>query len=202
MKILFCILAFLGLFKGPEPINTVKLLAIGGDFHDDAVVLHINHIAQRAGKEFSIDFCNSVEDADFSAGEWDAFIVSQSDAEILREEVAAIRKAAGRKSRILLWQTEMDSSKKLAKAISAEIVPAKCAVSELESYTHNGDAAYEDGELTAQGYYTLACTLYEVVFKTKVFGSRYSGNLSEESRRSAQLSADAAVKKPYKICLK
>lgn len=201
MKLFFCLLTFLGLFKGPAPIDSVRVLALGSDFHDDAVVLHLTHIAESAGKMFSIDFCEDAASA-AAEGEWDAFILSQSYSERLAGEIAAIRKAAGKKARILLWQTDMEPSRKLSKKLSAELVPAKCATAELESFTHNGDAAYTDGNLTVQGAYTLACTLYEVLFKTKVFGNRYSGNLDEASRRSAQLSADAAVKKPFKICLK
>lgn len=202
MKLLFCLLTFLGLFKGPAPIDTVKVFAIGGDFNDDAVVLHLGRIAQSAGKAFSIDFCADAADAKLASGEWDAFIVSQSAGDGLAGEVAAIRKAAGKKARILLWQTDMETGKKLVKKLSLEIAPAKCAVAELESYTRNGDAAYEDGNITVQGAYTLACVLYETLYKTKVFGNRYSGNLDEDARRSAQLSADAAVKKPFKVCLK
>ena len=200
MKLLFCLLAFLGLFKGPAPIDTVRLLAVGDDFHDDAVMLHLGRIAQSAGKTFSVQFCGSAADA--ASGEWDAFLLSQSDGGNLDASAAAIRSAAGKKARILLWQTDMETSKKPAKKISAELVAAKCAVLELESYTRNGDSAYADGSLTPQGAYTLACALYEVLFKTKVFGNRYSGNLGEEARRAAQLSADAAVRKPFKICLK
>lgn len=202
MKLFFCLLTFLGLFKGPAPVDTVKVLALGSDFHDDAVALHLTRIAEAAGKVCSIDFCEDAASAAAAEGEWDAFILSQSDSERLAGEIAAIRKAAGKKARIFLWQTDMEPSKKLSKKFSAELVPAKCATAELESFTHNGDAAYSDGDLTVQGAYTLACTLYEVLFKTKVFGNRYSGNLDEASRRSAQLSADAAVKKPFKICLK
>lgn len=201
MRLFFCVLAFLGLFKGPAPIDTVKLLAIGGDFHDDAVVLHLGRIASSDGKTLEIGFCDSTADPRLNSGGWDTFLVSQSDPDVAAT-VSAIRQAMGKKARILLWQTDIESSRKLSKKLSVSLVSAKCATSELEAYTGNDGAAYEDGHLTAQGAYTLACSLYEALFKTKVFGNRYSGNLDDEDRRSAQLAADAAVKKPFKICLK
>ena len=200
MKFFLTVLTFLGLFSGPKPVESVNLLVVGESVRADETVAQLQTIVAYAGKTITVGF--AADAANLPEGEWDAVVFSQRDAESLKPAVKAVKAAYGKKTAIYLAQTDIETSKKVASGLGMKILPDACAYGNLGKICKDYYAAAWEGVLTPQGVYTRACVWYEVLFNAKVFGSRYNGGIKDEERRCAQLSADAAVKKPYKICLK
>lgn len=197
MNVLFSLLVFLSFLPGPKQIDSVKLLAVGPEFGEDAVTFYLDGLTESAGKTLEITYCNTLEEA---SGSWDAVLLSQTDSANVAALAAKAKASFGRKTKVLLYQTNMFTSKKLSKKTDG-IVPVDCAFRNLNSFTADSTAAVDNGRVSTLGCYTAACVLFETLFNCKVFGSRYSAMLDSEDRRAAQLSADAAVRKPFKIKL-
>ena len=199
MRILFVVMAFLGLFKGPQPVESVNLLIVGEAVCGDAEMDHLQKIASAAGKTLVMGFAEDV--SALPEGSWDAVVFSQRDSS-LRQNVKAVRGSLGNRIAVYMAQTDMETSRKAAGSCGAKVLPDACAYGNLGKICKDEFAAMTEGNLTPVGCYTRACVWYEALFNTKVFGSRYGGSIKDEDRRCAQLSADAAIKKPFKICLK
>lgn len=197
MNVLFSLLVFLNIFPGPKQIDSVKLLAVGPEFGEDAVTFYLDGLTESAGKTLEITYCDRIEDAN---GNWDTVLLSQTDSANVAALTAKAKATFGKKTRVLLYQTNIFTSKKLSKKADG-IVPVDCAFRNLNSFTADSTAAVDNGRISTLGCYTAACVLFETLFNCKVFGSRYSAMLGSEDRRAAQLCADAAVKKPFKIKL-
>lgn len=200
MRILFTVLAFLGLFAGPEPIESVNLVVVGESLRANETLAQLQNIVATAGKTLNVEFAADADN--LPEGEWDAVIFSQKDADALKSAVKSAKAAYGKKIPVYLAQTDMAASKKLAGSCGMKILPDACAYANLDVICKDEFVALREGNLTPVGCYTRACVWYEILYNTKIFGSRYGAGLKEEDRRCAQLSADAAVKKPYKVCLK
>lgn len=103
----------------------------------------------------------------------------------------------------VMYEAIMDASRKAAKKNRLAVIPCGSAIQNFRSFTKSDNATRDGFHLSNAGRYTASCTWYEVLFDDIVFGSRYAPEgLDVDTIRAAQWSADAAVRKPYKVKLK
>jgi beta-glucosidase len=94
----------------------------------------------------------------------------------------------------------MAASSKACKSHRLTVIPCGTTMQNLRG-TFVGDNVTTDGfHLNNLGKYAAACTWYQVLFGESVVGNAFRPQyLTEEEVEAAQLSAAAAVKKPFKV---
>lgn len=107
------------------------------------------------------------------------------------------------KDQNVMYEAIMKASRKAVGKYNLKVIPSGTAIQNARSFLGNDNQTRDGFHLNGFGQYTASCVWYEVLFKSTVFGSRYAPDgFSADDIRAAQWSADAAVKHPYKTCLK
>lgn len=100
-----------------------------------------------------------------------------------------------------MYKAIMQASKQVKNIVPIDlVVPAGTAIQNARSKL--GDVLNRDGYHLDLGIgrYTAACTWYAAIFERKAAeNSFYPPNVGAEQAKIAQLAADAAIRKPYKI---
>lgn len=103
----------------------------------------------------------------------------------------------------VMYEAIMDASRKASRKYKLEIIPSGTAIQNARVFLGNDKQTRDGFHLNNFGQYTASCVWYEVLFDSSVFGSRYAPEgLDTDQIRAAQWSADAALRKPYRTCLK
>ncbi len=167
--------------------KTVRILAIGNSFSQDAVEQYLHELADAEGISTIIG---------------NMFIGGCSLERHVKNARDNAPAYAYRKIGTDGKKREKGKMKKAAKVNKIKIViPSGTAIQNART-SFIGDHLNRDGHhLDVKiGRYTAACTWFECIFKHNVVGNPYGPEGLDEARKAvAQKAAHAAVKRPYKI---
>ena len=202
--------------------KTVRILAIGNSFSQDAVEQYLHELAEAEGistiiGNMFIGGCSLERHVKNARDNAPAYAYRKIGTDGKKREKgkmsletvladASTSKHSGFKNyncnQLTMYQAIADAVKKAAKANKIKIViPSGTAIQNART-SFIGDHLNRDGyHLDVKiGRYTAACTWFERIFKHNVVGNPYAPEGLDEARKAvAQKAAHAAVKHPYKV---